>query len=168
MMGGYPSGSSLKNTVVDVHTEEDEALGKIVWQKTQDKSLTCENTTEDDFRVLGEYYMGQMTGTNHPAINGMIMQMVGKEGEEEMHAVMGKQLSGCDVEAKYPSFTTPFLTMMQFPMTLGYIFGNTSCNANNPSALDNIGWFIGLAITLCFFAIIGLFSTIRFLISRWE
>ena len=60
--------------------------------------------------------MGQMIGTSHEAMNTMMEQMMGKEGEEQMHVVMGKRLSGCDTSAAIPSQGVGFMPMMQMMM----------------------------------------------------
>lgn len=79
----------------DNHTVSEEAEGKEIWEKLQSKQVTCKDLLDDDFGALGEYYMGQMTGNSHEAMNIMMEQMMGKESEEQMHVVMGKRLSGC-------------------------------------------------------------------------
>jgi len=94
MMGG--------TAVVDDHTKQEEAQGKVVWEKLQSKQTECAKLTEEDFEALGEYFMGQMLGDIHPAMNEMMTRMMGEEGEEAMHVAMGKRLSGCDPSAAYP------------------------------------------------------------------
>lgn len=96
----------------DGHTAREEAEGKEIWEKLQVKEVTCENLSDEDFGALGEYYMGQMTGDSHEAMNTMMERMMGKEGEEQMHVVMGKRLSGCDSNAQIPSNAVGFMPMM--------------------------------------------------------
>ena len=103
-------------TSSDGHTAREEAEGKVVWEKLQTKQTTCADLSEEDFSVLGEYFMGQMIGTSHEAMNTMMEQMMGKEGEEQMHVVMGKRLSGCDTSAAIPSQGVGFMPMMQMMM----------------------------------------------------
>lgn len=95
MMGGNAVNS-------DGHTAREEAEGKIVWEKLQAKQLDCKNLTDDNFEVLGEYFMGQMMGNSHEAMNNMMIQMMGEKGEEQMHIAMGKRMSGCDPNAPMP------------------------------------------------------------------
>ena len=52
--------------------------------------------------MLGEYFMGQMAGDSHAAMNAMMIQAHGEDGEEQIHIVMGKRLSGCDTSAAFP------------------------------------------------------------------
>ena len=84
----------------DNHTAREEKEGKVIWEKLQAKQITCDELSDGDFGALGEYYMGQMVGDSHEAMNQMMTNMMGKEGEEQMHVVMGKRLSGCDTSAK--------------------------------------------------------------------
>src|SRR3989338_9884099 len=76
-------------TVSNGHTAREEAEGKAVWEKLQTKELTCTDLSNDDFEVLGEYFMGQMMGTSHEAMNTMMIQMMGEESEEQIHIAMG-------------------------------------------------------------------------------
>lgn len=78
----------------------EEVKGKEILQKLQDKQLSCQNLSSDDFEKLGEYFMGQMAGNSHESMNKMMERTTGKEGEEQMHIVIGKRLSGCDTERK--------------------------------------------------------------------
>jgi uncharacterized membrane protein len=84
----------------DNHTAIEEKEGKVIWEKLQAKQINCDTLTDGDYERLGEYYMGQMVGDSHESINTMMERMMGKEGEEQMHVVMGKRLSGCDTSAK--------------------------------------------------------------------
>jgi len=102
--------------VSDGHTAREEAEGKAVWEKLQAKELTCKDLSDDNFGTLGEYFMGQMMRTSHEAMNNMMIQMMGEKGEEQMHVVMGKRLSGCDTSAAFPSQGESFMPMMQMMM----------------------------------------------------
>ena len=76
----------------DDHTAREESEGKIVWEQLQAKKLTCKDLSDDNFGTLGEYFMGQMMGDSHEAMNNMMIQMMGEKSEEQMHIVMGKRL----------------------------------------------------------------------------
>lgn len=97
MMGTQSAVSS------DGHTAREEAEGKAIWEKLQAKQVECKNLTNDNFESLGEYFMGQMAGGSHEAMNNMMVRMMGEEGEKQMHIAMGKRNSGCD---------TSFIPMM--------------------------------------------------------
>lgn len=96
----------------DKHTAKEEAEGKELFNKLRIKQTECKDLSDDDFQALGEYYMGQMTGESHEAMNNMMIQMMGEEGEKQMHIVMGKRLSGCDTSAQIPSQGVGFMPMM--------------------------------------------------------
>src|SRR3989344_2109102 len=106
-------------TVTDDHTAREEAEGKEIWQQLQDKQLTCDTLLDEQYAALGEYFMGQMMGDSHAAMNQMMVSMMGEEGEEQMHVVMGKRLSGCDTSAAYPVSGVGFMPMMNMMMGAG-------------------------------------------------
>lgn len=96
----------------DNHTAREEAEGKAVFEKLQAKQITCDKLSDENFGSLGEYYMGQMTGSSHQVMNTMMEQMMGKDGEKQMHAVLGKRLSGCDTTVQLPQNGVGFMPMM--------------------------------------------------------
>src|SRR3989344_3213836 len=98
IMGGFSNTSVDWNEVVE-HTAREEQEGKELWNKLQTKEVACENLSNDQFGVLGEYFMEQMAGASHAAMNAMMIQAHGEDGEEQTHIVMGKRLSGCDTSA---------------------------------------------------------------------
>ncbi len=113
----------------DDHTVREEAEGKIIWEKLsrpqgrgsstesgQVKETACADLSDEDYAALGEYFMGLMLGESHPAMNAMMMQMMGEDGEEAMHAAMGKRFSGCDANAAFPAGDIGFIPMMSMMM----------------------------------------------------
>lgn len=84
------------------HTAREEAEGRAIWEKFTNKEITCAQLTDENFGALGEFFMGQMMGVSHEAMNNMMIQMMGEKGEEQMHVVMGKRMSGCGVSAEFP------------------------------------------------------------------
>ena len=86
----------------DNHTASEEQEGKEIWEKLQAKQLECKNLTDEQYGSLGEYFMGQSIGNTqrHAAMNQMMISMMGEQGEEQMHIVMGKRISGCDTGTK--------------------------------------------------------------------
>ena len=99
-------------TVSNGHTAREEAEGKAVWEKLQTKELACKDLSDDNFGTLGEYFMGQMAGDSHATMNAMMIQTHGEEGEEQIHIVMGKRLSGCDTSAAFPVGSGGWMPMM--------------------------------------------------------
>ena len=112
MMGNWTSSPS--SVTSDDHTAREEAEGKEVWEKLQAKQLECKDLTNDNYAVLGEYFMGQSIGNTerHAAMNQMMTSMMGEEGEKQMHVAMGKRLSGCESNAQVPSNGVGFMPMM--------------------------------------------------------
>src|SRR3989338_9316053 len=106
--------SSLSSVTYDDHTAREEVEGKEIWEKLQAKQLECKNLTDEQYGSLGEYFMGQSIGDTekHAAMNKMMISMMGEAGEEQMHIVMGKRLSGCDTSAQIPQSGVGFMPMM--------------------------------------------------------
>ncbi len=104
---------------VQEHTLREEQEGKELWNKLQAKEATCTDLKDEQFSVLGEYYMGQMMGASHTSMNAMMIQMHGEEGEEQIHIAMGKRLSGCDPNAALPTQGFGWMPMLQMMGGLG-------------------------------------------------
>ena len=151
---------NLNNAGADDHTAKEEAEGKAVWEKLQAKQLACENLSEDDFGVLGEYFMGQMLGSAHPAMNAMMIQMMGQDGEEAMHVVLGKRLSGCDKSAAFPIASSGFMPMMQM-MGGGLPAGQAGWSSPFGYGFGALGWVFVLFWWVLL--IVGIVALIRWL-----
>ena len=153
----------------DDHTAREEAEGEIVWQKLQIKEIECGDLSDDDFGVLGEYFMGQMLGDSHAAMNEMIMRMHGEEGEEQIHILMGKRLSGCDTSAAFPAISGGWMPMMNM-MWGGWSSPFSSNNAINNMMSFGFGPFggFGWIFMILFWAlvIIGIVALVRWLSNQ--
>jgi putative membrane protein len=125
MMGLRDSRSEVAS---DNHTAREESEGKEIWEKLQTKQLECKDLTDENFDSLGEYFMGQMAGRFHEAMNNMMTQMMGEKGEQQMHVVMGKRFSGCNTSVQFPQNGVGFMPMM------GMMGGG-----GNPM-MGNFGW----------------------------
>ncbi len=123
----------------DNHTAREEAEGKAIWEKLQTKELACKDLSDDNLGTLGEYFMGQMMGSSHEAMNNMMIQMMGEKGEEQIHVVMGKRLSGCDTSAAFPSQGVGFMPMMQMMMG-GW---SSPFGSNSSNNMMNFGYGFG-------------------------
>ena len=155
MMGGFSNSSADWDAVVE-HTNREEQEGKELWNKIQAKEVACENLGDEQYGVLGEYFMGQMAGNSHAAMNAMMIQTHGEEGEEQIHIVMGKRLSGCDRSAVFPAGSGGWMPMMN--MMWGGWSSPFSTNQSNNSMMNfglvpfgGLGWifmvvFWGLVI----------------------
>lgn len=106
MMGwnyGYvPSAASSAGTETAQILQE-EADGKAILERLQAKQVRCGELSDEDFDKLGDYYMGLMMGADHEVMDRVMQARLGESGDTRMHVAMGKRLSGCDVNAAYPS-----------------------------------------------------------------
>ncbi len=92
-----------QNTYSSNSTTYDEQKGWAIYNQLQNKQTTCSKLTNSDFDVLGDFYMGRMMSTNHAAMDRFMADKLGINGETQVHITIGKRLSGCDVNASYPS-----------------------------------------------------------------
>src|SRR3989338_6926573 len=111
MMAGFSNTTVDWNEVVE-HTAREEQEGKELWNKLQEKEVACADLNDEQYGVLGEYFMGTMAGDSHAAMNAMMIQAHGEDGEEQIHIVMGKRLSGCDTSAAFPAISGGWMPMM--------------------------------------------------------
>ena len=130
MMGGFSNSSADWNQVVE-HTLREEQEGKELWNKLLAKEVVCANMDDEQFGALGEYFMGQMMGSSHAAMNAMMIQMNGENGEEQIHIVMGKRLSGCDTSANVGGVSGGWMPMMNM------MWGGWSSPSDN-NAINNM------------------------------
>jgi len=141
MMGGFSNSTADWEEVV-LHTAREEQEGKEVWDKLQAKEIACENLDDEQFGVLGEYFMGQMAGDSHAAMNAMMIQAHGEEGEEQIHMVMGKRLSGCDISVAFSTIGGGWMPMMNM-MWGGWSYPFSSNNSTNNMMNFGFGPFGG-------------------------
>lgn len=76
---------------------QEEAEGKVLFDKVASKEMTCADLSDDDFELIGEYVMGQRFGNNHEQMNTRLKLMMGDDGEVRMHIALGKSATNCDV-----------------------------------------------------------------------
>ena len=131
MMGGFSNSGADWEKVVE-HTLREEKEGGELWSKLQAKEVTCEDLSNEQFGVLGEYFMGQMSGDSHAAMNAMMIQAHGEDGEEQIHIVMGKRLSGCDTSAAFPAISGGWMPMMNM------MWGGWSSPFNGDNSINNM------------------------------
>jgi len=146
------------------HTAREEAEGKVIWERIQSKETSCENLSDENFGALGEYFMGQMVGDSHEAMNTMMERMMGKEGEEQMHIIMGKRLSGCDTSAQVPQSGSGFMPMMWMmgsagsPQAEGGVYPMMGYGWNG---FNTFGWVFMIFFWLLL--VLGVIALIRYL-----
>src|SRR3990167_6817997 len=114
-----PLASAQETGMVDDHTAREEAEGREFWQRMEREEVSCKDLTDEQFAALGEFFMGEMTGDAHEAMNTMMTRMMGEDGEEQMHVVTGKRMSGCGGDGTLPMGNAG----MMMPM-MGMMMGN--------------------------------------------
>ena len=167
MMGGFSNTSVDWDEVVE-HTLREEKEGKGLLDKLQAKEVACADLNDEQFGVLGEYFMGQMMGDSHASMNAMMIQAHGEEGEEQIHVVMGRRLSGCDTSATVPGTSGGWMPMMNM-MWGGWSspFGNTSTNNMMNFGFGPLGGFGWIFMILWWILIIaGIVALIKWLTSQ--
>lgn len=77
--------------------QQEESEGKTIWEQLQNKSLSCQSLTNDQYDLLGEYLMGQSIGDikNHVIVDERMKAMMGENGETQVHINWGRTGSGC-------------------------------------------------------------------------
>src|SRR3989344_5109055 len=166
-MGGFSNTQVDWDEVVE-HTIREEQEGKELWNKLQAKEVTCANLNDEQYGVLGEYFMGQMAGDSHAAMNAMMIQVHGEDGEEQIHIVMGKRLSGCDTSAALPAGSLGWMPMMNM-MWGGWSspFNNNSTNNMMNFGFGPLGGFGWIFMILWWVLIIaGIVAIIKWLTSQ--
>lgn len=133
-----------------------EAEGKATLGKLQSNELNCANLSESDFRAMGDYFMGQMAGDSHEAMDKMMKQMMGEAGEEEMHVVIGKRMSECDLSAQLPQ------NMMNMMMGGGMM--NQMMNFGGWGLWYWFGWILSILFLIAL--ALGLIALIKWLINK--
>lgn len=78
--------------------QQEEQKGKDLLDNLTNKSISCQELTNEQFEKIGEYYMGQSIGdtSRHITMNSRMKSMMGDSGEEQVHITWGKRGSNCD------------------------------------------------------------------------
>lgn len=180
-MMGFSSSSPNDATIQSQQQEERE--GKKLLDDLSNKTVDCSQIEDADFEKIGEYFMGQSIGdtSRHIVMNEMMKRMMGEKGEEQMHAVMGKRLSGCDASAAFPAQDVGFMPMLNMfaqygaPGSRTGMMGRWSSpfgpnQTNNPmmnfgfSSLGGFGWIF---MILCWaLIIVGIILLIKWLTAQ--
>ena len=156
--------SSPDNTSIQSQQQE-EQTGKKLLDGLSNKTVICSQLKDADLEKIGEYFMGQSIGdtSRHIAMNEMMKRMMGEQGEEQMHIVMGKRLSGCDTGASVTSQGTGFMTMMGSAFAQG--FGGTKGGGNSMMGYGWGGFGFGWIFMVLFWGLIilGVVALFRYL-----
>lgn len=178
MMGGFSNSSADWEEVVE-HTAREEQEGSELWNRLsakggsasggQAKEVVCAGLSDEQYGVLGEYFMGQMSGDSHAAMNAMMIQAHGEDGEEQIHIIMGKRLSGCDTSAAFSAISGGWMPMMNM-MWGGWsspLGSNNSTNNMMNFGFGPFGGFGWIFMILWWVLIIaGIVALIKWLTSQ--
>ncbi len=77
--------------------------GQELYTKFQNKEISCTTLQDADFEKIGEYLMNQSFGGNanvHIQMNNTMKQMMGENGEEQMHIRLAKNATGCNINGQ--------------------------------------------------------------------
>ncbi len=166
-MMDFPSSSSDSAAIQSQQQEEQE--GKQFLDNLNSKTVLCSQLKDADFEKIGEYFMGQMSGQSHAAMNAMMIQVHGEDGEEQIHIVMGKRLSGCDTLAAFPAISGGWMPMMNM-MWGGWSSPFSSNNSTNNMMNFGFGPFGGFGwifmILWWVLIIAGIVAIIKWLTSQ--
>lgn len=99
MMGYYPAATSS----VSASQDPDIAAGRQLWSELQAQKTQCSQFTTTNFNNLGDYFMQQMMGSAHQAMEQTIINQSGQAGLDAMHVAMGERFSGCNPNAAFPT-----------------------------------------------------------------
>lgn len=160
------SGNSATQSSLVSSTAREETEGKAIWDKLQSKQLECKNLTDDNFDVLGEYFMSQSIGNTerHAAMNQMMQNMMGEQGETQMHISLGKRSSGCVTNAPFPSgYGMPMMWWMMGGggnPTMRYGWNNWN---NMMGGQDSFGFGWIFMIIYWVLIILGVIALVRYL-----
>ena len=130
---GISTQSFAQTATADpTQTAQEEAQGKVIYDNLQTNKVSCTNLSDNDFEFLGDYYMGQMMGSSHAAMDNLMTQRMGEANNRLMHIALGKRLSGCDTSAVFPSQGVGFLPMMGMMGNLQNYNSDNNGNYNQP------------------------------------
>jgi putative membrane protein len=168
MMGGFSNSSADLEKVVE-HTLREEKEGKELWDKLQTKEIVCVDLGDEQYGILGEYFMGQMAGDSHATMNAMMIQSHGEDGEEQIHIVIGKRLSSCDTSASLSAGSggwMPMMNMMWGGWSSSIVDNNSTNNMMNFGfgSFGNLGWIF--MILWWVLIIVGIVALIKWLVSQ--
>lgn len=163
MMGQNFFYSNSQQIFDDSDSGAEVAEGKVIWEKLQSETIDCDSLSDDDYDVLGDFFIVQMMGKNSDVMNNRMAQAMGDEGEEQMHIFMGKKYSGCDTSAVLPPEYQKFSQFM--PMMGGDNYPNrfmmsVDFDTKNPQWNNNLKRLHGFPemIVVCWISLILVWS----------
>lgn len=139
MMGSYQNQTSPSQSELQDEQNMQKA-GQQIWDALQSGKTSCKKLTNDDFEKLGEYFMGQVAGSveNHVYWDRNIQQMMGDQGDSQMHIAWGERGSGCFANAVIPSNTPSFFQGM-----MGNLNNGNNSQSDKNGGESNMMWGYG-------------------------
>ena len=112
----------------------EERQGQQILGAVESGSKQCAGLSGSDFELVGEYVMGRMAGSTraHEQMNQLMQNMMGKRGEEQMHAFMGRRFTRCGGGQLPGSFAGMMGSMG--------MMGGSGMMGGRASSDDNDGW----------------------------
>ncbi len=104
------AGSGQAFAAVSLHS-----AGSAILQKLHTQEVSCSTLANEDFELLGKYFLNQMTGDSHETINLAMQQQLGASEEKAMHIAIGQRFSGCNTTAILP------ISIIQMMSTDSYV-----------------------------------------------
>lgn len=102
--------------------ESVEQRGQALLQAVDNGQRNCADVSAADFEAIGEFAMGRMLGSPqaHESMDQLATQMMGADGLERMHQVMGERFAACG----QPDFPGGFGQMMSMMPGMGGTIGS--------------------------------------------
>ncbi len=95
-------GSASAATAQVQTTQDTATAGLQILQQLQAGQLSCASLSQQDFDLLGDYFMGQMMGNYSETMDTLMQRNLGDSGNTAMHVAMGERFSGCNTLAALP------------------------------------------------------------------
>lgn len=104
---------------------------------------SCADLSNEDFRMMGDYFMKQMVGENDEAMDELMAGMMGSNLRDQMFVVMGQRLSDCDTSATFMPMSGSFGGNVPLGGMMGGWNQGTGLNmmSGAGSGLQTGGWF---------------------------
>lgn len=167
-MMGFLNQSADGSTVKSQQQEEQE--GKKLLDELSQKTIACSQLSDANFEKIGEYFMGQSIGDTqrHIVMNEMMQRMMGQNGEEQMHIVMGKRYSGCDTTVAFPVQNVGFMPMINMMGGNSDYFGANRGYGSMMSFGNSFGGGVGGLLTVIWWilGIVGIITLVKWLVSK--
>ena len=98
----------------------EEQQGQMIYDQLQSKQTTCSALEDDEFELLGDFFMGRMMGESaHGIMDEQMAQYMGDAANTQVHVALGKRLSGCDTNASYPASAGKYPAMAGMTGVMG-------------------------------------------------